>query len=180
MKDGFIKVASITPQVRVADVTYNVNEIAAHMTEAETHGAKIVVFPELAITGYTCGDLFYQDTLLKRAKEGLLTLAALTEDLDAIFFVGLPLVWDSKIYNVAAVLHGGDVLGLIPKTHLPVYAEFYEARQFTPGMEACVEVMLAEDYFVPMGTRQMFRCSNMPELVIAAEICECKHCSKQG
>lgn len=172
MKDGFIKVASITPQVRVADVTYNVNEIAAHMTEAEAHGAKIVVFPELAITGYTCGDLFYQDTLLKRAKEGLLTLAALTEDLDAIFFVGLPLVWDSKIYNVAAVLHRGDVLGLIPKTHLPVYAEFYEARQFTPGMEACVEVMLAEDYFVPMGTRQMFRCSNMPELVIAAEICE--------
>ncbi|MDD6194811.1 MAG: NAD(+) synthase [Lachnospiraceae bacterium] len=172
MKDGFIKVASVTPQVRVADVTYNVNQIAMHMTEATEHGAKVVVFPELAVTGYTCGDLFYQDTLLRRAKDGLLTLAEVSAKLDAIFFVGLPLVLDGKLYNVAAVLHRGEVLGLIPKMHLPVYAEFYEARQFTPGMEEPVEVMLGQDYFVPMGTRQMFRCQDMPELVIAAEICE--------
>lgn len=172
MKDGFIKVASITPQVRVADVTYNVNQIAAHMAEAAEHGAKIVVFPELAITGYTCGDLFYQDTLLRRAKEGLLTLADVSKDLDAIYFVGLPLVHDCKLYNVAAILHRGEVLGLVPKTHLPVYAEFYEARQFTTGIEEPVEVMLDSDYLVPMGTRQLFRCTEMPELVIAAEICE--------
>ena len=172
MKDGFIKVASVTPQVKVADVTYNVNEIAKHMTEAAGRGAKIVVFPELAITGYTCGDLFYQDTLLRRAGEGLLTLAKISKGKDAIFFVGLPLVHDSKLYNVAAVLHQGEVLGLIPKTHLPVYAEFYEARQFTPGMEEAVEVMLAPGYLVPMGTKQLFRLREMPELVLGAEICE--------
>ena len=172
MKDGFIKVASITPEVKVADVTYNVNQIVTHMTEAVERGAKIVVFPELAITGYTCGDLFYQDTLQRRAREGLLTLADHSKGLDAIFFVGLPLVDRGKLYNVAAVLHRGEVVGLIPKTHLPAYAEFYEARQFTPGMEEPVEVMLAPEYFVPMGTKQLFRLREMPELVIAAEICE--------
>ena len=173
MKDGFIKVACITPKVRVADVTYNVKQIQEAMEASAKAGAMIVVFPELCITGYSCHDLFYQRTLLTQAKAGLLSLAKKTEDLPGIFFVGLPWEHQGKLYNVAAALCGGKVLGLVPKTYLPNYAEFYEARQFTPGMQEIVNVCLeGQETDIPLGTDQVFRCREIPELVIASEICE--------
>lgn len=172
MKDGFIKVAAITPEVRVADVTANVEQIANEMKKAAKGGAKIIAFPELAITGYSCHDLFYQQTLLAKAKEGLFFLAEQSKGLDAVFFVGLPLEVNFKLYNVAAVLYQGDILGLVPKTYLPMYGEFYEGRQFTSGMAEVEQVLLAPDVSVPIGTKQLFRMAEMPELVIGVEICE--------
>lgn len=173
MKDGFIKVAAVTPQVRVADVAYHVQQIEEAMEQSAKAGAMITVFPELCLTGYSCHDLFYQRTLLQQAKSGLLSLAKKTENLAGIYFVGLPWEWQGKLYNVAAALHGGKVLGLVPKTYLPTYAEFYEGRQFTRGMQQVVMANLSgQKEAIPFGTNQLFACREIPELVIASELCE--------
>lgn len=173
MKDGFIKVAAVTPQVRVADVAYHVQQIKEAMEQSAKAGVMITVFPELCLTGYSCHDLFYQRMLLQQAKNGLLSLAKKTETLPGIYFVGLPWEWQGKLYNVAAALHGGKVLGLVPKTYLPTYAEFYEGRQFTRGMQQVVMANLpGQKEAIPFGTNQLFACREIPELVIASELCE--------
>ena len=172
MRQGFIKVAALTPKVTVADTQANRKEICRLMDEAEAKGAKILVFPELCITGYTCGDLFYQQVLLREAKKELLAIAKYTQRKDYLAFVGLPLEYNGKLYNVAAAVTQGKVLGLVPKTHIPNYNEFYERRHFVPGMKQPVPVALDEDTVVPMGTRVLFQCRQMPELKIGAEICE--------
>ena len=172
MRQGFIKVAALTPKVTVADTQANRKEICRLMYEAEAKGAKILVFPELCITGYTCGDLFYQQVLLREAKKELLAIAKYTQRKDYLAFVGLPLEYNGKLYNVAAAVTQGKVLGLVPKTHIPNYNEFYERRHFAPGMKQPVPVALDEDTVVPMGTRVLFQCRQMPELKIGAEICE--------
>lgn len=172
MRQGFIKVAALTPKVTVADTQTNRKEICRLMDEAEAKGAKILVFPELCITGYTCGDLFYQQVLLREAKKELLAIAKYTQRKDYLAFVGLPLEYNGKLYNVAAAVTQGKVLGLVPKTHIPNYNEFYERRHFAPGMKQPVPVALDEDTVVPMGTRVLFQCRQMPELKIGAEICE--------
>lgn len=172
MRQGFIKVAALTPKVTVADTQANRKEICRLMDEAEAKGAKILVFPELCITGYTCGDLFYQQVLLREAKKELLVIAKYTQRKDYLAFVGLPLEYNGKLYNVAAAVTQGKVLGLVPKTHIPNYNEFYERRHFAPGMKQPVPVALDEDTVVPMGTRVLFQCRQMPELKIGAEICE--------
>ena len=172
MRQGFIKVAALTPKVTVADTQANREEICRLMDEAEAKGAKILVFPELCITGYTCGDLFYQQVLLREAKKELLAIAKYTQRKDYLAFVGLPLEYNGKLYNVAAAVTQGKVLGLVPKTHIPNYNEFYERRHFAPGMKQPVPVALDEDTVVPMGTRVLFQCRQMPELKIGAEICE--------
>lgn len=172
MRQGFIKVAALTPKVTVADTQANRKEICCLMDEAEAKGAKILVFPELCITGYTCGDLFYQQVLLREAKKELLAIAKYTQRKDYLAFVGLPLEYNGKLYNVAAAVTQGKVLGLVPKTHIPNYNEFYERRHFAPGMKQPVPVALDEDTVVPMGTRVLFQCRQMPELKIGAEICE--------
>ena len=172
MRQGFIKVAALTPKVTVADTQENRKEICRLMDEAEAKGAKILVFPELCITGYTCGDLFYQQVLLREAKKELLAIAKYTQRKDYLAFVGLPLEYNGKLYNVAAAVTQGKVLGLVPKTHIPNYNEFYERRHFAPGMKQPVPVALDEDTVVPMGTRVLFQCRQMPELKIGAEICE--------
>lgn len=172
MRQGFIKVAALTPKVTVADTQANWKEICRLMDEAEAKGAKILVFPELCITGYTCGDLFYQQVLLREAKKELLAIAKYTQRKDYLAFVGLPLEYNGKLYNVAAAVTQGKVLGLVPKTHIPNYNEFYERRHFAPGMKQPVPVALDEDTVVPMGTRVLFQCRQMPELKIGAEICE--------
>ena len=133
MKDGFIKVAAATPDVRVADCEYNATEIIRMIHEMEEQGAKVMVFPELCITAYTCGDLFWQENLLEEAKVQLVRIAEETKEVDALIFVGLPLEYNGKLYNVAAGLNHGEILGLVPKTYLPNYNEFYEARYFTSG-----------------------------------------------
>ena len=172
MRQGFVKVAAVTPKIRVADTGYNAKVICQSVKEAAEAGAKVIVLPELCITGYTCGDLFLQEKLLREAKEELLHIATFTTDVDAIVFVGLPLAYKGKLYNVAAALNRGKILGIVPKTYLPNYNEFYEARHFTRGMEEVADVRLTEELTVPMGTRQLFTCLELPELVIAAELCE--------
>ncbi len=171
MRDGFIKVAAATPKIRVADTTYNAKVICEGIKEAAAQGAKVIVFPELCITGYTCGDLFLQEMLLRGAREALAEILACTSGMDAIIFVGLPLSYNGKLYNVAAAIKGGKLLGFVPKTYLPTYNEFYEQRHFARGMEDAVEVTCC-GHTVPMGSKLLFACEEMPELVIGVEICE--------
>ncbi len=172
MEQGYVRAAAVTPEIRVADTSYNAKAICEGIAGAAAQGAKIIVLPELCITGYTCGDLFLQEKLLREAKKELLRIADFTSEIDAVVFVGVPLVCRGKLYNTAAVLNRGRILGVVPKTCLPNYNEFYEARHFTRGMEEPVELALAKDIVVPMGTRQLFVCEELPELKIAAEICE--------
>ncbi len=172
MKHGFIRVAALTPKVKVADPKYNKERICELIDTAGEAGAQVMVFPELCITGYTCGDLFYQELLLAEAKEALVDIASYTEKKDAIIFAGLPLEYNGKLYNVAAVVSGGSILGLIPKTHIPNYNEFYERRHFAEGMKEPVPVRLDDDHIVPMGTQMLFGCRQMPGLKIGVEICE--------
>lgn len=171
MKQGFVKVAAATPDIRVADVRYNTEKICEAIEAASDERAKILVFPELCITGYTCGDLFTQDVLLKEAKTALLKIAKFTSDKDILIFAGLPLCVDGKLYNVAAALNRGEVLGLTTKTFLPNYAEFYEMRQFTPGPEKAREILF-EGSLIPFGPQILFQATTMEELIVSAEICE--------
>ena len=171
MNYGFVKTAAVTPKIRVADVTYNGGEIERYMKEASEAGAGIIVFPELCLTGYTCGDLFSQDLLIRGAKEELVRLVKLSVDMAGLFFVGLPWEHRGKLYNVAAAFEGGQLLGIVPKSFLPNHAEFYEARNFTPGKKG-YEYIDFEGEMVPFGTSLLFTCENKKELVVAAEICE--------
>lgn len=172
MEHGFVKAAAVTPKIRVADTEYNTQVICSSIEKAAEQGAKIIVLPELCITGYTCGDLFFQEKLLREAKNALVRIAEITADVDAVIFVGLPVEYQGKLYNTAAALNGGEILGLVPKRFVPDYNEFSEGRYFTAGMEDVVEIALSEKITVPMGTRQLFVCRSMSELKIAAELCE--------
>ena len=171
MKYGFVKTAAITPELKVADVDYNCEIIAAAMKEAAKKKVKVVVFPELCISGYTCQDLFLQDLLLEKSKEGLVKLAKLSENLDGLFFVGLPFMIKSKLYNVAAAISQGRILGLVPKIYLPNYNEFYEVRHFTSGKDLDADVML-DGQDVPVSSQLLFTCEEMPSLCIGVELCE--------
>ena len=171
MRDGFIKVAAGTPQIRVADCRYNAEQIFTLMREADKQGVRVLALPELCLTGYTCGDLFLQDTLLRGAEEGLATILEATKHLDLLAAVGLPVRHQNKLYNCAAVLHRGEILALVPKTYLPNYGEFYEKRQFTPGSTE-VETVTVCGQEVPFGTSLLFRCRQMPSFVLGVEICE--------
>ena len=171
MKEGYIKAAAVTLDLKVADTKFNTERICEKIKECGAQGAKIVVFPELCITGYSCGDLFLQELLLKHAMKGLKKIAKSTEGTDAIVFVGLPVCYRGKLYNAAAALCGGEILGIVPKTYLPNYNEFYEARYFAKGMEETVYLDIGDES-VPMGRRLLFTCDTMKELVIGAEICE--------
>ena len=171
MKQGFVKVAAATPNVRVADVDYNKQEICKAIDEAVSNGAKIVVLPELCVTGYTCGDLFTQDVLLKKAEEALQEIIAHTEGHDALMIVGLPYAVHGKLYNVAAVFSHGELLGLVPKTFLPNSGEAYEMRQFCPAPKKG-EWLLINREEIPFGPKLLFSCVDMPNLVVATEICE--------
>ncbi len=171
MKDGFLKVAAVTPDVTVADPNKNREALLRSVREAASNGAKLIVTPELAITGYTCGDLFLQETLLTTAETTLQELAAETKDLDALLFVGLPIRRAGRLYNTAAAVSGGHICGVVPKTHLPNYGEFYEARNFVPGPKVCRTISLCGEE-VPFGANLLFSCAEMPDLLVAAEICE--------
>ena len=130
MVNGFIKVAAATPDVRVADVEYNADKTIESIIEAENNGAKLIVLPELGITAYTCGDLFLQSELIKRAEKALINIANATKDFDILSVVGLPVANNGKLYNCAAFLKDGKILGFVPKTNIPNYGEFYEVRHF--------------------------------------------------
>ena len=171
MKYGFVRMAAITPEIRVADVDYNCRKICAYMDEAADENIKIAVFPELCITGYTCQDLFYQDELLEKAKKALICIAGHSRSLDGLYFVGLPLSIAGKLYNAAACVSRGRILGAIPKIFLPNYNEFYEARHFYSGKELNTSIVLG-DQTVPVSSKMIFCCEEMPSLRISAELCE--------
>lgn len=173
MKDGFIKAAAATPDIRVADCEYNCNNIMDITKKCAENGVKLIVFPELCITGYTCQDLFLQDTLLDEALKGLSRLVQATEGTDILCMAGLPFMMCGRLYNVAAVYQNGELLALIPKMNIPNYSEFYELRHFEAGCEETVEVCVKGfDYTVPFGSKVLFECEQVPELIIGAEICE--------
>ena len=172
MKDGYIKVAAATPKVKVADTVYNGQLIKALMKECTDNGAKVVVFPELCITGYTCQDLFWQDKLIAAAEDELIGIADYSRSLDGIFFIGLPYEINGMLYNVAAVVSRGEVLAMVPKTFLPNYNEFYEARHFASGENLSTYVTLKNGQQVSVDTDFIFSCRQMPKLKIAVELCE--------
>ncbi|MBO5094384.1 MAG: NAD(+) synthase [Lachnospiraceae bacterium] len=171
MKDGFIKTAAVTPKIRVADPEYNCGQICGGIREAYAQGARILVFPELCLTGYTCGDLFLQERLLSEAKKQLDRIIEYTEGYDALVFVGLPVEWNGRLYNAAAAVSDGKLLALIPKRSIPNYGEFYEARHFAPGMRT-PESFLWNDEEVPFGTDILLRADAVEGLIVACEICE--------
>lgn len=171
MRHGFVKVAAATPDIRVADVEYNTENICRAIGEACERKAKIIVFPELCITGYTCGDLFTQDVLIEAARRALQHIAKYTEDKDILAFVGMPLAVRGKLYNTAAALNRGKILGFTTKTFLPNYAEFYEMRQFTPGPDQAGYILF-EGEQVLFGPQILFEASGMEDLIVSAEICE--------
>ncbi len=171
MKDGFIKVAAASVDIRVADCGYNKTAIIEKAREAAALGVKVLVLPELCVTGYTCGDLFSQKTLLDAAGAAVNEIASMTTGLDMVFTVGLPLRHHGKLYNCAAVLHAGRVLGFVPKSHIPMYNEFYEGRNFNaaPAENSTVRFFGQE---VPFGTHLLFEAANLPECVFGVEVCE--------
>ena len=193
MRDGFVKVAALTPAIRVADVDYNVDACVAAAREAAGEGARVIVLPELAITAYTCDDLFWQDALLDAAAHGLARLVRETAALDALLLAGVPLRVNGKLYNCAAVASRGRLLGLVPKRNIPTYNEFYEGRHFCAGPAEVEWLALSRlgldapataggeggdlsgesfDDEVPFGSRLLFVCDELPGLVVGAEICE--------
>ena len=172
MRDGFIKVAAGTPEIRVADCAYNARQCIALIREAQGQGVKVLALPELCLTGYTCGDLFFQDTLLRGAEDVLGQMLEATRPVDMLVALGLPVRAEGKLYNCAAVLCRGELLGLVPKTCLPNYGEFYEKRWFEPGPEEEFLSLTLCGQEVFLGKRHLFRCDTLPDLVVGVEICE--------
>ena len=174
MQDGFVKIAAATPDLRVADCAYNASEIVKLAKQAAAKGAHLVVFPELCLTGYTCGDLFLQRTLLDGALAALDTVCRETAALNAAVVVGLPLVHQGKLFNVAAVLCGGKIEGIVPKQFIPNYSEFYEQRHFVSGAGVPFQTisLLGQDTLFAGGEPLVFQCADMPEFTLGVEICE--------
>lgn len=173
MQDGFIKAAAASPKIKVADCKYNNKQIKAAIRNAADNGVQLLVLPELCITGYTCGDLFLSRVLQQAAEHSLDELASYTADFDMIILVGLPLAVGSNLYNTAAVLNRGNILGIIPKQYVPNYGEFYEARHFASVSQSdLVREIDICGRRVNFGQKQLFTCSAIPDLTLAVEICE--------
>lgn len=171
MFDGFVKIAAGTPKIKIADCGYNRNAVIGVMKQAAERGAKILVLPELCVTGYGCQDLFFQSALLDSALEALKGIVEFSADLDMLTAVGCPLTVRGKLYNCAVVIKGGEVLGAVPKKYLPNYNEFYEMRHFAPAPDWRCETELFGKS-VPFGLDLLFDCAGLPELTFAVEICE--------
>ncbi|MBO0698457.1 MAG: NAD(+) synthase [Zavarzinella sp.] len=170
---GFARIAAAVPQLRVADTRFNVARTIDLLHRAADEAADVVVFPEMGLAGYTCNDLFYQRTLQEGAIDALRSVAVASARLfDGLAVVGLPLVADDQVYNCAAVVHRGEVLGVIPKSYLPTYKEFYDARFFAPASTAYSTTVRLFGREVPFGTDLLFRCANVTDLVVGVEICE--------
>ncbi len=169
---GFVRVAVVSPELRVADVDFNVGAITAALAQAAGEGCRLALFPELCITGYSCGDLFYQALLLDHARRALRPLAEATAIHDIAVVVGLPLVVTDRLYNCAVLLAEGKIVGIVPKTYLPTSNEFYEERWFTPGPLATAETVEIDGQAAPFGVDLVFAADNVPGCVLGIEICE--------
>ncbi len=177
MLEGFIRVASATPKIKVADVTYNKEAVLEYMKEAEEKSVRLLVFPELVLTSYTCADLFHQSILIDKTMLALDEIADKTKGKEMVAVVGTPYPVGGKLYNCAAVLHDGRILAIIPKKNLPNYSEFYERRWFTPGTESVKRIthrsrMTGDTYEVPFGMNILIQSEDRTDFVLAAEICE--------
>lgn len=171
MDYGFVRCGAVTPEVRVGDVFFNIEEMKKLIDEGMENKAKVLVFPELAVTGYTCSDLFLQTLLLKESIKGIVELKKYTTGKDMVIIVGFPFEYEGKLYNVAAIMFNGSILGLVPKKNIPNYSEFYEARHFTKGQENMGDVNI-DGEAVPFGTNILFKSKDIENLVIGIEICE--------
>ena len=171
MIHGFIRACAVSPALRVADCAYNARMTIEAMQRAAKSGVQLAVFPELGLTGYTCGDLFLQQPLQKAAEAALCDILDASHELDLVALVGLPAAVSGKLYNCAAVVCRGQLLGLVPKTHIPNYGEFYERRHFSPAPRVTQSVPFAGQT-APLGTKLLFRCASMPAFTLAVEICE--------
>lgn len=174
MRDGFIKVAAATTDIRVGDVPYNVEQIVKEIRRLEAEKVKCAVFPELCMTGYTCGDLFLQDVLLRGALRGLNAVTEQTNGMDIMVIVGLPMMHHARLYNVAAVIQNGELLGLVPKTNIPSYSEFYEGRHFAAAGEDIdyIKVPGMGEEYIPFSSKLLFQSVEIPEFVLGIDICE--------
>ena len=172
MDFGFIKGSALSPALRVADCAYNAQQVIAAMREAAARGVQLLCLPELCLTGYTCGDLFLQSTLTAGAEDALCTVMEASRGLNLVVIAGLPVPVGGKLYNCAAVVCGGALLGLVPKTWLPNYGEFYEKRHFVPGGKTVQGIRFAGQAEVPFGTSLLFTCREMPAFVLGIEVCE--------
>ena len=166
---GFVRVATAIPSVKVADCTYNALRIESLINDAVQRNASIVVFPELSLTGYTCADLFGQPILLRAAEKELMRIASATKELPVAVIVGLPVAVDNRLYNCAAVINKGNILGVVPKTYLPNAEEYYEGRWFAPGTEPHRESISLCGQTVPFSAQLLFTCK---EICFGIEICE--------
>lgn len=171
MKDGFIKVAAGTPAIQVANCEHNANAVIELIRRAETDGVKVLVLPELTLVGYTCGDLVLSSALTEAAMEALGRVVEATAGSDMLVVIGVPIVYGHLLYNCAAVAQNGRVLGVIPKTHLGNYGEFYEKRTYAPALET-IEQMEIFGRRVPFGNRLVFCCEEIPLFALGVEICE--------
>jgi NAD+ synthase (glutamine-hydrolysing) len=185
MQHGFVKAICAVPNLRIADCTHNAKQISGLMQKAEAHGAHLLLFPELCITGYTCGDLFHQEALLHSALRSLLTLVEESRHTNALTAVGFPFAVGNSLYNCAGVFCGGKLLGIVPKQHLPNYGEFYEFRHFMSAPKSNGSVQVGE-FTVPFGNKLLFPCETLHDLVVGVELCEdlwvpvspsCHHCT---
>lgn len=176
MKDGFIKVAAVTPDIEVGNTAYNTEQIIQCIGLAGKEDVRLLVFPELCISGYTCNDLFLQNILLEGCLEGLEQIRSASRTHDMLIVVGLPFLFNARLYNIAAVIYQGEVLGLVPKQHIPNYSEFYEARHFAPAPaenEAVdIPVLGAHGRQIPFGAKLLFAADNLPDFVLGIDICE--------
>ena len=172
MKNGFLKVAVTTPDLRVADCEYNKNQMVEKVKKMAGEKVSLVCFPEFSLTGYTCGDLFLHDTLVEGAKDALAAYCEETKSYEIVSVVGLPLDHNGKLYNVAAVIYGGKILGFVPKSYLPNYSEFYEARQFVEAPAENGEHLWKEGESVPFGANLIFTHKKYHRFSFGIELCE--------
>ena len=169
---GFVRVAACVPEIKVADINFNCDEIIRQIKLAKNNGVQIVTFPEMSITGYTCGDLFFQDVLLRKAEEGLKHILTETKNISVVAIVGMPLRVDNQLFNVAVVVEKGKILGVIPKTYIPNYSEFYEKRWFATSLNALSTQINICENIVPFGADLLFEDKENKEICFGVEICE--------
>lgn len=174
MRYGYVKVCAATPKIRVADVAYNTQNIINCIKESAENGSQLTVFPELCVCGYTCGDLFNQPALITACENAVAEIAKATEGIKTLVFVGAPITYDGRLYNCAVAISDGNILGIVPKTYLPNYGEFYEARNFAPAPDT--EDIIFADFCgqesVRFGANLVLSAYNCAEFTVAAEICE--------
>lgn len=169
---GYVRVAAVVPELKVANPIFNTDVILKEVDVLEEKGVQIALFPELSLTGYTCGDLFLQDVLLEKAKDSLIKLAHATQDKKIYVIVGLPFLVGNELYNCAAVVGRGHILGIVPKTYIPNYQEFYEARWFSSEAHLQMPEVTIENEVVPIGRDLLFQDTEKNAITFGIEICE--------